>query len=442
MMINSQAEGNTSSNVNITTDNLNIHAGTQAFLRASSSDPPISRVSTSRFGVQANGASFRPAISADARYVSFYSYASNLVPGDTNRTSDIFRKDLITGAITRVSTSTFGFQANGASFNSAISSSGNFVAFDSYANNLVFGDTNGRSDIFRKNVATGAINRVSTSSVGGQANGDSFLPAISSDGRYVTFESNANNLVARDTNGNYDIFRKDLATGATTRVSTSSGGTQANNASLDPSISGNGRLVAFDSYATNLLPGDTNGARDIFLKDVTTGALSRVSTRSDGGQANGASLDPSISGNGRYVVFTSDASNLVPGDTNRSSDIFRKDLFTGAITRVSTRTGGGQANGSSFNAAVSSDGRYVAFESNASNLVLGDTNGTTDIFLKDMLTGVTTRLSASTTGVQGNSASHDPTVATGGSAAFDSFATNLVRGDTNGVSDIFFVRHA
>ena len=161
--------------------------------------------------------------------------------------------------------------------------------------------------------------------------------------------------------------------GNTTRVSVASDGTQSNNSSYNPSISANGRYVAFESEATNLVRGDTNNFRDIFVHDRQTGQTTRVSVASDGTQANGHSYDPSISADGRYVAFASLANNLVSGDTNDQQDIFVHDRQTGQTTRVSVASDGTQASGHSFNPSISADGRYVAFVSSASNLVGGDT---------------------------------------------------------------------
>ncbi|WP_439625355.1 Ig-like domain-containing protein, partial [Gemmata sp.] len=182
-----------------------------------------------------------------------------------------------------------------------------------------------------------------------------------------------------DTNGAFDIFVKDTQTGAVTRVSTTAAGAQGDGDSDQPSVSADGRYVAFASRASNLVPGDTNGAFDIFVKDTQTGAVTRVSTTAAGAQGDGDSDQPSVSADGRYVAFASDAPNLVPGDTNGTYDVFVKDTQTGAVTRVST-TAGVQGDGASYTASVSADGRYVAFASDAPNLVPGDTNGGADVF--------------------------------------------------------------
>ena len=402
---------------------------------------PQQRASTASHGTQADNASQNAALSADGRYVVFESAASNLVPGDNNGHPDIFVKDLSTGATTRVSTASDGTQANNPSANAALSADGRFVTFQSSANNLVVNDTNGQGDIFVKDLQTGTLTRVSAASNGAQGNSFSQNPEISADGRYVTFDSEASNLVADDVNGDLDVFVKDLQTGTLTRVSTASNGDQGSNHSYNAAISADGRYVAFESYASNLVAGGTNGQPDIFVKNLLTGATRRVSTASNGTWANGGSYNAAISANGRYVAFDSDASNLVDGgDVNGTADIFVKDLQTGAMTLVSTASDGAQASGYSYNAAISADGRYVSFESTASDLVAGDTNNLPDIFLKDLTTGTVTRISTASGGTQGNGSSFKSAIsADGGYVTFQSYASNLVAGDSNGQWDIFVV---
>jgi Tol biopolymer transport system component len=200
----------------------------------------------------------------------------------------------------------------------------------------------------------------------------------------VAFASSATNLVSGDTNKHPDIFVRDLQTNQTTRVSVASDGTQANNFSFNPSISADGRYVAFTSWANNLVSGDTNGGRDIFVHDRQTGATTRVSVATGGGQAAADSQRPSISADGRYVAFESDASNLVSGDTNNHPDIFVHDRQTGVTMQVSVASDGTQTYAFSSDPSISADGRYVAFGSEADNLVSGDTNGRFDIFVREM----------------------------------------------------------
>ncbi len=389
---------------------------------------------------QANADSGNPSISADGRYVVFNTEASNLVAGDDNGFTDVFRKDLDTGAIVRCSTDASGNQANGVSTYATISATGKYVAFYSDATNLVAGDTNEHSDIFRKDLDTGAIVRCSTNASGDQANSDSSNPSISSDGRYVAFDSIATDLVAGDTNTVRDIFHKDIDTGAILRCSTDSSGNEGGPTDTFeyPAISPDGRYVVFYSNATTMVAGDTNGKYDIFRKDTQTNATIRCSTDSSGNQVTGASYAPRISQGGRYVFFQSEATDLVAGDTNSQTDIFRKDLDTGAVMRCSTDSTGAQADDMSMRSSITPDGRYVTFYSYATNLVADDTNGDSDVFLKDTQTGETLRCSTTTAGDQATGGSYNPWVSADGTfVAFESTAADLVAGDTNGYQDIF-----
>jgi Tol biopolymer transport system component len=341
------------------------------------------RVSVSSAGEEGNGVSWSPSITADGRYVAFMSHASNLVPGDTNATPDAFVHDRLTGTTERVSVSSAGEEGNGASWVPSLSADGRYVAFPSAASNLVPGDTNATSDIFVHDRLTGTTERVSVSSAGEEGNGDSGWPSISADGRYVAFGSDASNLVPGDTNATPDIFVHDRLTGTTERVSVSSAGEEGNGGNWWPSISADGRYVAFLSDASNLVPGDTNGY-DIFVHDRLTGTTERVSVSSAGEEGNGGNWWPSISADGRYVAFLSDASNLVPGDTNGYKDVFVHDRLTGTTERVSVSSAGEEGNGVSGYPSISADGRHVVFESDASNLVPGDTNAWTDIFVRHL----------------------------------------------------------
>jgi CSLREA domain-containing protein len=402
------------------------------------------RVSVDSAGNQANASSGVSAISGDGRYVAFPSGASNLVPGDTNGQVDVFVRNRQTGQTTRVSVDSVGNQANGSSLWPAISGDGRYVAFTSDSTNLVAADTNGYEDIFVHDRETGVTQRVSVDGVGNQANGDSGFPAISGDGRHVAFLSGAANLVPGDTNDQYDVFVHDRQTGVTARVSVDSAGNQGNGDSGYwgdyPGISSDGRYVAFTSDSTNLVAGDTNGYQDIFVHDRETGVTQRVSVDSAGNQANSASFYSAIGADGRYVAFTSAASNLVTGDTNSRYDTFVHDRDTGITERVSVDSAGNQGNAESFiEPAISGDGRYVAFSSFATNLVPGDTGGYLDVLVHDSHTGFTERVSVDSAGNQGNSSSADRVAisAEGRYVAFWSHATNLVPDDTNGYTDVF-----
>jgi uncharacterized repeat protein (TIGR01451 family) len=259
------------------------------------------------------------------------------------------------------------------------------VAFRSYATNLVLGDTNNKSDIFVHDRQSGQTTRVSIAPDGTEADDESSHPALSADGRFVAFRSDAGNLVPGDTNGKSDIFVHDRQSGQTTRVSVASDGTEADDGSNLPALSADGRLVAFQSNATNLVSGDTNNYIDIFVHDRQSGQTTRVSVASDGTQADdGSSNDPALSADGRFVAFYSKAYNLVPEDNNNLDDVFVHDRQTGKTTRVSVATNGTEIDDyGSDSPALSADGRFVAFASDAPDLVPGDTNEEYDIFVRD-----------------------------------------------------------
>ena len=400
------------------------------------------RVSVASDGSEANLSSHMPAIGGDGRYVAFHSAASNLVGSDTNEREDVFVHDRQTGATERVSVASDGSESDGGILGArqpAINADGRYVAFCSDASDLVAGDTNGCDDIFVHDRQTGATERVSVASDGSEGDYPStYSLAISGDGRYVAFGSQATNLVAGDTNSTWDVFLHDRQTGVTERVSVASDGSESNGPSYYMSVSGDGRYVAFDSNASDLVAGDTNGDRDTFVHDRQTGATTRVSVASDGSEANGTSWRPSISADGRYVAFDSTAPDLVGGDTNGFTDVFVHDRQTGATVRVSVTGDGGAANGSSFEAAMSADGGDVAFVSTASNLVTGDTNSAEDIFLYKLQTGAIERVSVAGDGTQANSTTFNCTIGNDGSCiAFESGASNLVEWDANGSADVF-----
>ncbi len=403
------------------------------------------RVSVDSLGAQGNGdapsLNSPPAVSQDGRYAAFSATSSNLVAGDTNSVADIFVHDRVTGTTTRVSVSASGAQANSTCDMPAISADGRYVAFRSTATNLVAGDTNNRADVFRVDRLTGTVVRVNVSNAGAQAlSGDSgtYGIVLSADGNLVAFESTATNLASNDTNGVSDIFLRDVTAGTTVRVSTSSAGGAANGRSLNPSMSADGRYLVFSSFASNLVAGDANLCSDIFLHDRVTGATTLVS-HLNGVQGNANSDDPAISGNGAVIAFTTLASNLASGDTNGTWDVVRVARTGGAFTLASVATDGFFGNASSSGPALNTDGRFLAFRSYASNLVAGDTNNRCDAFVFDYATRTVTRASLSGAGGQGNADSAAYGVALDGQgyiAVFETMASNLVPDDTNARRDV------
>jgi len=395
------------------------------------------RASVDSLGIEGDGISAYPAVSENGRYITFESDATNLVAGDTNGTQDIFLHDTQTGTTTRVSVDSVGTESNGGSIRPDISEDGRYIVFNSGATNLVVGDINGADDIFLHDTQTGITTRVSVDSVGAEADDSHYDAVISDDGRYVAFESDSTNLVAGDTNGSPDVFLHDTQTGITTRVSVDSVGAEGNGTSTDPDLSSDGRYVIFKSSATNLVAGDINGVNDIILHDTQTGTTTRVSVDSVGAEGNGSSDAGVISENGRYITFESDATNLVAGDTNGTQDIFLHDTQTGTTTRVSVDSEGNESDGNEYHAFMSGDGNRIVYTSSSTNLVVGDTNGVFDNFLYNVTTGATQRISINELGVAGNANSFFPVVTDDFEYIFfHSDAANLLDNDTNGVRDI------
>jgi hypothetical protein len=401
----------------------------------------IDRVSVSSTGLQANGNSEEPAISSDGSIVAFISEATNLVPSDTNNAQDVFVHDLNTGITERVSVATAGTEGDNDAFNLSLSSNGNFVAFGSIATNLVAGDTNDVIDVFVRDRNTNTTERVSVTNAGVQANGESFSPAISSAGRFVAFRSDATNLVANDTNNRSDIFVRDRTLRVTRRVSVASDGTQANGDSILPAISSDGRFVAFSSDASNLVAGDTNNLSDIFVHDSQDDTTVRIVGPAEFNTGSGIIIvAPSISPDGDFVGLRSNADDLVPGDTNNSFDTFLIARDTLIAERSSVSSSEVEGDADSSRPSISTNNRYVVFSSNATNLVSNDTNGFEDVFVRDRNEDRTRRVSLAFDGLEGDNRSFSAVISGDGqSVAFTSIAENLVANDTNGVLDIFVV---
>ena len=368
-----------------------------------------------------NGPSNQPSgisvTSKNAYITAFESTASNLVGGDRNGVQDIFVFDRFSKTIHRVSVSSSGIEGSGKSFSPDISSNGRWIVFASFANNLVAGDNNGKSDIFIRDRLQNTTQKISVALGGAATNGNSFNPTVSNDGRWIAYESIASNLVSGDNNGQSDIFVYDRLNSINQIVSRASSGVESNFSSFNPSISGDGRFVAFESRASNLVFNDSNGRMDVFVHDVQGGTTERVSIDSDGNQVNGDSSNASISAGGARVVFESDADNFSAGDANGVKDIFLRDRergFTGMvsigvkeavqISLFNTVRSFHPSNGSSFRPSISDDGRWVAYQSTADNLApfARDRNSHADVFVFDTLTGVTRRLNVTDDGNEAN----------------------------------------
>ena len=399
------------------------------------------RVSIGTGPPESSGHSFDVWITPNGRFVVFDSDATNLVGvgGDTNGSRDVFVYDRVFGFTELVSVDSNRAQGNGDSLYPKMSADGRYVAFWSYASNLVVGDTNARWDVFVRDRNHGTTRRVSVPTGGVQGEGDIgyFGLSISESGQFVAFASQATDLVGGDTNGTTDVFVWDRATDVTERVSVNSQGLQGGGWSDEPSISASGRFVAFQSLSGFVGP-DTNLAEDVFVHDRLMGYTTRISSAPLGASSNGSSYFPKISADGKVVTFTSTATNLVGGDTNLVADAYVRARRGGAVERVSVSSTGAEGDQFSYATSISDDGRYVAFASDATNLVLADTNGVGDAFLRDRQLGVTERLSVASAGLQGDNSTYEVSISGDGRyAAFASYAANLVAGDTNSLPDAF-----
>lgn len=406
----------------------------------------------------ANGDSVHPSVSADGRYVAFVSYATNLVAADTNGVADVFVRDRALGVTTRESVGATGLQSAGSSWldsDRSLSADGRYVVFRSGSSNLVPGDTNARDDVFVRDRVSATTTRASVASGAVQATGgDSGWPAISGDGAWVVFESTATDLVAGDTNARRDVFLHHRPTGVTTRVSAATGGGEGSGGRLGagrPSVNADGSAVVFHADFTNLVAGDTNDAADVFLHARVGGATSRVSVPAPGVQAvGGPSAFGVVSADGQTVVFGSGATNLVAGDTNLLAEPFAQTVSSGATTRVAFLPGGGQASGPPFGpsltatgqAAMSADGRFIAFSSTLATLVVEDVDIARDVFVHDTSTRVTTLVTVGSNGRQGDCrtlmCAGSPAISADGRlVAVVSSADGLAAEDVNGTADVF-----
>lgn len=412
------------------------------------------RVSVSSAGGQGDQRSLIPHLSSDGCTVAFKSDATNLAGPDHNQATDVLVRDRRGDTTARVSVDANGLEANELSFPPVLSDDGDLVAFASLAGNLIPGDANGQADVFVKNRGDGSIARVTVSYIDPEPDGGSpdIPPAISGDGRWVAFASDATNLVPRDFNEQRDVFVFDRQGAVTELISATQVGADrgysANGPSTSPVLTADGRFVAFVSKAANLVDGmDRENAKyEIFVWDRQAQTMERITLNSDAKGANADSRTPGIDDSGRFVVFASDASNLVPGDDNGAGDVFVRDresqLLTrvGALTGCSTGTGGApqlQPNGFSDAPSISGDARFVAFVSQASNLVDGDSNEAADVFVLERATGLIARITGED-GTQPNGASSFPQISRDGQwIAFQSEASNLVADDSNTAADVF-----
>jgi dipeptidyl aminopeptidase/acylaminoacyl peptidase len=396
------------------------------------------RVSLTEFGTQVFNAAYEPSVSRDGSRVAFHTQAA-LVVGDTNGTTDVYVFDRTSYSVTLVSTSTSGTLGNSSSYEAAISGDGQWVAFSTYATNLYGFDTNGLPDVMLKNLATGSLTRVSAL-VGSihAASGESRRAALSYDGRFVAFDTTGDIYSAEDTNDDWDVYLRDMQQGTIQLVSRAVFGGAGNSGSVRASVSDNGRYVCFSSASTNFSFGDANGTTDVFVRDVAAGATSLVSRVPGGAQGNDSSWQPSMSADGQRVAFATYATNFVFGDTNGRADVYVVDRAANTLRLMSGAPAGGFTSDGGSEAHISADGSTVVFTSAAPEIT-SDASPFLSTYVRNIERGVT-RLASRPTGPDGqpDGPSRYPAVNGDGSVVvFDSTATNLVAGDVNLTKDIF-----
>ena len=379
-------------------------------------------VSVALDGRAGNGKSFGADVSGDGRYVGFTSAASDLVPNDTNATEDVFVRDLLTGATTRVSIASDGAQGRYESFYPSLSADGRFVAFQSAADNLVPGEGYYDWDIFVHDRLTGVTEIVSVSNSGEHGNSDSLFPEITADGRFVVFTSHASNLDGPNDDNLTQAFVHDRLLKTTARIM------DISNHLAYVTLSGDGRYIAFTSFASDLVPGDTNGVEDVFVYDRLTSQIERASVSSAGVQADRPSYSPSISYDGRYLSFNSRATTL--GDDDEDSyyfDMFVRDRATGETTRVTKKDDGSDFSSTSLQTSgISGDGRIIFFDQSY------------EIYIRDWQHNRTEYVSVSSTGEPANPGCTFPSISTDGRViAFECRAENLDLNDLNDEWDIY-----
>jgi Tol biopolymer transport system component len=398
----------------------------------------LERVSVASDGTETDGYAAYPSISDDGRFVVFDSQASALVPGDTNELNDIFVHDRVTRRTELVSVSSDEQQTESPAYLARIDPSGSFVLFQSGSTKLAPG-ASGFGSVFLRDLREGTTELVSMSSDEEAANSLSFPGNITPDGRFVSFQSFASNLAPGDTNDKVDVFVRDRVEGTTTRVSLRADGNERVGDSSSPSLSDDGRFVAYTALVGTQGEDRTDfiDEMQVFWHDRDTGDVRLISVSSDGRRGNAFSSDAHLSADGRYVAFQSMASNLVPGDANQAQDIFLHDTETRTTRRISVSSAGEESNGRSFGPIMGRDGRYVAFGTAASNLSAGDTNGRNDSYVHDLASGVTERVSLGSAGQEPTSHSENVFVSAGGRhVAFANYSP-LVPEDQNDARDIF-----
>jgi Tol biopolymer transport system component len=378
-------------------------------------------------------------MSADARFCVLQTYSDLFVPGDTNGVSDVFLFDRTSGTYTRVSVNNVGAQVSQNSFNGRVSDDGRYVAFDSTAPDLWSGAGVGTVQVYLRDLAAGTTTPVSVAALGGaaDASGASCM-GISGTGRFVFLNSNATNLVPGGSNGLEQSYVRDMQTGITTRVMPGLGNTLPDAGAAIDAFSPDGRYVVIESASTNLVPGDGNSLYDVFLRDQVAGTTTRVSVGLGGADGDGDSWEGAVSDNGRYVGFTSSADNLVPNDTNGRTDVFVRDLVAGTTERVSLDWTGAQLGSYSGVVRMSADGRYVAFSTDSYLTTPAKIDVDYQTFIRDRALAKTSWVSVNSAWEAANNGAFPEAISADGRfVLFTSIVDNFLPGDTNSAFDVY-----
>ncbi|MGZ6912601.1 MAG: TolB family protein [Acidimicrobiia bacterium] len=410
----------------------------------------MGRVGLTTSGTQpGGGTTVGTDISPDGRFVVFTSDSPDIVPNDHNNAADVFLRDTKLGTTERVSIADNEGEGSFGGYGGLVSADGRYVAFSSDSDNLLAtADNNGSTDVFLRDRQLGTTTRVSVKNAGGEANDSSYLQSMTPDARIIVFNSDADNLIGTtDQNFSTDVYIRDRGANKTQRISVATDGTEGDLDSTYGSISDDGRYVAFLSNASNFDENDSGVFQDVYLRDRTAGTTTRLSALADGTEADSDSTNVIISGDGKVVVFDTDASNLLPvSDDNGATDVYAASVATGAIERISSRPDGGDASDFSFVAGVSDDGRYVFFQSGAKDLVGNSLLAATDGFVRDRTAGrtvlaATTQKMTEPLGPSADLSGSSPNAISGDGRylLFSSTATDVMAdGDTNStISDVY-----
>ncbi|MCG3136003.1 MAG: hypothetical protein HMLKMBBP_03790 [Planctomycetes bacterium] len=413
--------------------------GGVAGVAAAAAPATPTRVPNNLQGGPPDDSSSQPVLSKDGRFVAFSSSASDLVEGDTNGQNDVFVLDTETGDVTRVSVSSAGEESNGSCNNPGISENGRWVLFDSDANNLVPDDTNDAYDVFVHDRKTGVTRRVSVATDGTEASADSDRGSMSGKGRWIAFAGDADNLVPDDTNGETDAFLHDLKTGRTIRASVGPDGEEAPDGASDPQTSKTGRYVAFATRSDEF--GAREGSRAPIVRDMKTGRLTIGAQTHSGGAVGSTVSFWRLASNGKSIAFASGGDDVTPaGNPSGQLQVYWMSLRNPSPVLLSRSGAGAPGSGQSIATSISPTGRLVAFRSLSPELVEGDVNGVFDIFLAAPSGGDVRAMSRNGDGALGNDHSFTASLSANGKVlAFSSAATNLDPADTNGNEDIYLV---